>query len=210
MLYPDNLWLIRICRPLLLLSLFAMFPAHSQTELIPFAGYRLSGEFEEISSATKVNVDENNVHGIIINVDDRPGAAYEFLYSKQSSRLRAAAGLPNNVLFDIDMEYVHLGGILIRQLSPGQQVFFGAAIGITHFSPGLSGISSETEPSLSITAGLKFTFTRHLGLRLDIRAYGTSVNSNTAIFCSNGSCALRFSGEMFTQAEASAGLIIRF
>lgn len=210
MWHPDDFLLMQIGRLLLPLSLFVIFPAHGETELIAFSGYRLSGDFEDISSATKVSVDEDNVRGFIIDVDDRPGAAYEFLYSKQSSRLRSSAGLPDDLLFDIEVEYIHMGGILLRQLSPRQQGFFGAGIGFTRFSPGLSGVSSETEPSLSVTAGLKFTLTRHLGLRLDIRAYGTSVNSNTAIFCSNGSCALRFSGDMFTQFEGSAGLVIRF
>lgn len=196
-----------------LLILFSLFPlsfARAQTELIPFAGHRLSGEFQDLDSGAKITVDDAAVRGFVINVDDRPGAAYEFLYSKQSSRLSAGVNLPGNVLFDIDMTYIHMGGILLRQLDPHSQGFFGAAIGITHFSPGLSGVSSETYPSLSVTSGLKFSFGKHLGLRLDVRAYGTSVNNNTAIFCANGACRLRFSGNMFTQFESTAGIILRF
>jgi len=200
----------RISRLLALLSLFTVTPVLAQTELIPFFGYRLSGEFEEISTGSRLDVDDNRNYGLLINIDDKPGSAYEFFYSKQSSVLRSGSIVPTNALFDIDIEYLHLGGILLEPLTPRLHSFFGAGIGITHFSPGLAGYASESNLSLSVTGGIKYTINSHLGLRLDARAYGTSVESSTAVFCNNGACKVRFSGDLFTQLEANAGIIIRF
>ncbi|HEY9050322.1 MAG TPA: hypothetical protein VIQ03_02180 [Gammaproteobacteria bacterium] len=195
---------------LFLLSLFFCPVTRGDTELIPFTGYRLSGEFEDINTGARIDVDDTNSHGFLINIDEKPGAAYEFLYSRQSSKLRSGIYAPTNVLFDIDIEYFHMGGILLKPLNPHTYGFFGAGVGITHFSPNLSGYASESLLSFSLTGGYKFMLSEHLGLRLGFRAYGTTVDSNTGIFCSNGGCTIRFSGDLFTQFEASAGLAIRF
>lgn len=195
---------------LFLLSLFFCPITRGDTELIPFTGYRLSGEFEDIGTGTTIDVDDANSVGFLINFDEKPGAAYEFLYSRQSSKLRSGIYTPTNVLFDIDIEYFHMGGILLKPVGPHTHGFFGAGIGITHFSPNLSGYASESLLSFSLTGGYKYTLSEHLGFRLGVRAYGTTVDSNTGVFCNNGACTIRFSGDLFTQFEASAGLVIRF
>ncbi len=200
----------RLYTLLILGSLLSSPFAMGETELIPLTGYRLSGEFADISTGARIDIDDAKSYGFILNIDERPGAAYEFLYSHQSSKLRSGIYTPSNVLFDIDIDYIHMGGILLKPVNEYTQGFFGATIGITHFSPNLSGYTSESVVSFSLTGGYKYTLSRHLGLRLDIRAYGASVNSNTAVFCSNGSCSIRFSGDLFTQFEANAGLVIRF
>lgn len=202
--------LIHICKLLTVLSLCISPIAWSETELIPLTGYRLSGEFADIATGARIDVDDAKSYGAIINVDERPGAAYEFLYSHQSSQLRSGIYAPTNVLFDIDIDYIHVGGILLKPVNQYTQGFFGATIGITHFSPNLSGYASESVVSFSLTGGYKYTLSQHLGFRLGLRAYGASVNSNTAIFCQNGACSIRFSGNLFTQFEANAGLVIRF
>lgn len=184
--------------------------AWAETELIPFSGYRLSGEFEDIASGNRIDIDDSNSQGFLLHVDEKPGSAYEFLYSRQSSKLRSGVSTPTNVLFEIDIEYVQLGGILLKSIDDHTRGYFGAGIGFTHFSPSLSGYTSETLLSLNLTGGYKYALGKHLGLQLGIRAYGTTVSSNTGIFCRDGGCAIRFSGDLFTQFEASAGLVIRF
>ena len=88
--------------------------------------------------------------------------------------------------------------------------FVGAGVGITHFSLSLAGYSSESELSFSLSGGYKYGISKHLGLRLGFRFYGTPVSKNTAIFCGDGACNIRFSSNLFTQYEANAGLIIKF
>jgi len=205
----------RICKIIALFSLFSVSVTWcsvvwSETELIPFSGYRLSGEFEDTATGNRVDINDASSVGFIVNIDDKPGSAYEFLYSKQSSKLKTGSSVPSDELFAIDIEYFHLGGILLKPINQHTHSFFGAGLGITHFSPNLSGFSSETELSLSITGGYKYTLSKHLGFRLGLRAFGTLVESNTTIFCGEGSCSIRFGSDLFTQFEANAGLIIRF
>jgi len=210
-----SILVFRICKIISLSSLFYVSVTWStvtlgETELIPFSGYRLSGEFEDVATGNRVDINDTGSVGFIVNIDDKPGSAYEFLYSKQSSKLKAGSSVPSDELFAIDIEYFHLGGILLKPVNPYTHSFFGAGLGITHFSPDLSGFSSETELSLSITGGYKYTLSKHLGLSLGLRAYGTLVDSNTTIFCGEGSCSIRFGSDLFTQFEANAGIIIRF
>ncbi len=209
---PDsNIHLVfRIFKLLTLMSLLSSPLAWAEVEVIPFTGFRSSGEFEDIATSARIDVDDTSSYGLIINIDDEPGKAYEFVYSKQSSQLRSGATVPSSILFDIDIEYLHMGGILLEPMNSRAQTFFGAGIGITHFSPGLSGFSSESKLSFSLTGGIKHRLNNHLGIHLGFRAYATTVNSNTAIFCRNGTCSVRFSGDLFTQFEANAGLIFRF
>jgi len=210
-----SILIFRVCKYLTLISLFSASlawgtVAWSTTDFIPLSGYRLSGDFEDTITGNTVSVDESNSAGFIINIDDKPGSAYEFLYSKQSSKLKSGISVPSNEQLDMDIEYFHMGGILLKPINPHTHSFFGAGIGITHFSPGPSGFSSESELSFSLTGGYKYTLSKYFGLRLDLRAYGTLVDSNTAIFCGDGSCSIRFRSDLFTQFEANAGLIIRF
>ena len=210
-----SILVFRICRFLALFSLCSVSVAwitvvRGETELVPFSGYRLSGEFEDVVTGSRVGVDDASSVGFIVNIDDEPGSAYEFLYSKQSSKLKSGISVTSDELFDIDIEYFHLGGILLKPINQDTNSFFGAGLGITHFSPNLSGFSSESELSFSLTGGYKFTLSKHLGFRLGLRAYGTLVDSNTAIFCREGACSVRFSSDLFTQYEANVGFIVRF
>lgn len=195
---------------LLLLGLCFADSARGQTDITVLGGYRSSGRFEQVSNDARVDVNDTATRGLVLNIDDRPNSAYEFLYSKQASRLTAMTPVPGTPLFDIDIEYIHMGGILLKPLNDHARSFFGAGIGLTHFSPGLSGLDSETRPSFSITGGIKFMLNPHLGFRLDLRGYATAVESNTALFCRDGGCVVRFSGDMFTQFEGSAGITWRF
>jgi hypothetical protein len=203
-------FVFNVCKLLTVIGLCSSPFAWADVELIPFTGHRSSGEFEDIATGARIDVDDTSSYGLIINIDDEPGTAYEYVYSKQSSQLRSGATVPGTVIFDIDIEYLHMGGILLEPINSRAQSFFGAGIGITHFSPGLSGFSSESKLSFSLTGGIKHSLNKQLGIQLGLRAYATTVSSNTAIFCRNGSCSVRFSGDLFTQFEANAGLIFRF
>lgn len=185
--------------------------AHAGTELIPMAGYRLSGEFEDINSGAKLDVDDDTAAGFLLNFDAASNTQYEFLYSRQSSRLRAGISLPTTVLFDIDIEYIHVGGIKLFPISEGLNSYFGAGIGITRFEPEVNGYGSESKFSLNISGGIKKHFTKALGLRAGFSYFGTPVNSSSAIFCGNSSgCTVRFQGDLFSQFEAGVSLILRF
>jgi hypothetical protein len=52
---------------------------------------------------------------------------------------------------------------------------------------------------------------KHVGLRFEVRGYGTLINNDSALFCSdNVGCVATINGDALYQGEALAGLSIRF
>ena len=197
---------------LCLLCLIVVAPvAYAETELIPINAYRSSGDFKDINTGTVLDVDDETSYGFIVQFDTEPNAQYEFLYSEQSSQLRAGVTLPTTVLFDIDITYIHAGGNKSFPINDSTSSYLGAGLGITRFDPDLSGYTTESKFSFNISGGIKKMLSKSIGLRAGLSFYATPVNSSSSIFCGNDSgCTVRFKGDFFTQYDASVGLVIRF
>ncbi len=195
----------------ILLACFISPNLVSATELIPINAYRASGDFEEINSGTTLDVDDNTAYGFVLNFDAESNTQYEVLYSYQSSRLRSGTTFPSNILFDIDITYLHGGGIKLFPINDTTSSYVGAGLGVTQFNPDFSGYSTETKFSLSLSGGIKKMFTKSLGLRAGLNWYATPVNSGSSIFCgSESGCTVRFRGDVFSQFDASIGLVLKF
>ena len=181
------------------------------TEIIPLNAYRTSGDFEETNTGTTLDVDDKISYGFIVQFDSDPNSQYEILYSEQASTLRAGVTFPTNVLFDIDITYLHAGGNKVYPINETTSSYLGAGLGVTQFNPDFSGYTTETKFSLNLSGGIKKMLTKSIGLRAGLSFYATPVNSSSSIFCgSNSGCTVRFKGDLFTQFDASLGLVIRF
>lgn len=178
----------------------------AQTEITPFYGYRFGGEFKDTLTRNTVKISEENIVGFLVNIDRDAHSQYEFLYSHQSSEVTSTTSTPN---FDVDIDYFHFGG---TALWPNDNIipFLAGGLGLTHMSPDISGSDSATRFSFSLGGGLKWFPGKRVGVRLEARAYGTLVNSGSAIFCTNGNCNFSVSGNLFTQFETNVGIIFRF
>ena len=204
-----RLWAITIC----LLYLFppngALADAAGSTdglEFVPFVGYRFGGSFDERSSQRLMDVDDRGSWGFTLSSYISPTTRYEFLYSHQDTRLSDWAD-PQDA-FNLDIHYLQLGGTVDftqERIVP----FFSGGIGMTHLSPGHAGYGNETRFSLSVGGGLKWYPTEHLGIRFEMRGYGTLLDSDGSLFC-DGGCQLELSGNLFPQFETNLGLIFRF
>ena len=183
--------------------------AEENIEISPFVGYRFGGEFEEAETEARLDIDDTRIKGLLVNVDYEANTQLEFLYSRQSSRLKSGETVAENVLFDLEIEYFHIGG---TYLWPGENIrpFVASGLGLTHFNPDFSGADSTTRFSLNIGGGVKWFPNNHLGLRFDARAYGTLIDSGAAIFCGKGECRILVSGDGFIQYETNIGLVFRF
>ena len=195
---------------LLLSGLLLSFNSQAGIEITPFTGLKTSGEFQEFTTGTRLNVDDSSSYGFVIDSDYDHDGQIQFLYSKQSSPLRAGQVVPSDILFDVDIEYFHIGGLILDPVNAKMNSYIGAGLGLTHFSPSVPNYSSNSELSLSLSGGIKHNFSKHIGMRVGVTFYGTSVNKNTSIFCNNGSCNIHFKSNLFTQFEAQAGIILRF
>ena len=182
-------------------------PAYAQDyEITPFIGWRTSSSLEEVDTGATIDLKETDSLGIILSMKKDVDTNYDFLFSRQNTELQSSTTPSNTESLRID--YYHLGGTVFYdydKLHP----FVTGGLGATHISPANDDFSSETKFSLSVGGGLKFPLSQNMGLRLEARGYGTVVSSGGTILCSGG-CVAKFTGSLFMQFEASAGLSIAF
>lgn len=177
-------------------------------EITPFMGYTFGGDFEGYLAVADFEVDESETYGIILGVTDPKGTQYEFFYSHQPTTLMIDGGfLAGTPLFDLDIDYFHVGGTFGKGSSKVKPYVAGG-LGVTYLDP--EDGDSETRFSLSLGGGIKVLLSDHFGLRFEGRGLGTFVEGNGAVFCSNGNCAVGMSGDVFWQFSAFSGVTMAF
>ncbi|MEJ1961568.1 MAG: hypothetical protein WDO56_08500 [Gammaproteobacteria bacterium] len=82
-------------------------------EITPFVGYRMGGDFDLSGSTTSTSsdLDDHNSFGFAVNL--YPGdhsESYELFYSRQQTSLASNSPLAP---FDLNVEYLHIGGTLL-------------------------------------------------------------------------------------------------
>ena len=203
-----------VCLPLLL---SAQTPGQTETrrfELTPYAGYRFGGTFEDEDDTVSVELDDRRSAGFIFNVRESENTQWEVIYSRQQTRADTTqiSGLGPRV--DVDVEYLQGGGTYQGQLRNGVRPYLAATLGAARVTPRLAGLGDDSFLSFSIGTGLQIRPTARLGIRLEARAWGTLVDSDTRLFCRSGpqvgGCAVRLDGHVLWQIEAFAGLVFRF
>ncbi|HKJ20569.1 MAG TPA: hypothetical protein VJ993_07895, partial [Woeseiaceae bacterium] len=151
-------------------------------ELTPFAAYRGGGDFEDKEGLVEFELQESNAWGLILNGTVEANTQWEVLYASQSTSVDITGAIPDESAFDLDVEYLHVGG---TYLFDGDRVrpFIAATIGASHFEPQPSGFGSETFVSGSIGAGWKISLVKTLALRVEARGYATLVDNDSRLFC---------------------------
>lgn len=215
----------RSCRHLSLFVLFTILaapayaaePGEYRLSVTPLLGYRMGGDFENEDTGADVSLDDAAAVGFIINAPAEAigGDSYtewELYFSRQSTGIDKAPAEVDPSL-DVDISYLLLGGTYV---GPGELVrpFLAAGIGAAHLSPDASGYDSDTVFAFGIGGGAKIFPTEQIGLRLEVRALGAVIDSDSSIFCTSGSegsaCLVGASGHMLWQWEVFAGLVARF
>jgi hypothetical protein len=80
-------------------------------EITPFAGYTWGGQFSDSVTGTTLKVDETANYGVMVDIKQDEQRQIELYFSRQATQLKADNGLfTGNPLFDLDIEYYHLGG----------------------------------------------------------------------------------------------------
>ncbi len=181
----------------------------THVEITPLIGYRSGGSFTDPASGDKLDLDDGGSVGFILNIDHDANTQWEFLYSHQSSSLQLPQLFMGQRLFDLDIDYFSFGGSYVWR-NPQVEPFISAGIGVTHMSPDDNQLDSETRAMLQLGGGYKIFLTKHIGLRLEARAYATALSSDAEVFCGNGACIARVESSGFAQYEFNAGLIGRF
>jgi opacity protein-like surface antigen len=181
--------------------------ALDQIRITPFLGYRVGGEFNDFTSGTTLELDDAQSYGLIFSKGAED--ALEFSISVQPTQLSVSGNGSSTNLFDVDVFNYMLGGKKILNRESGG--FVSGLVGVTHFDPSESGLSSETRFALGIGGGIDYPIANNLSFRLEGRGIGTFLNSSGGIFCgSNSGCALYADSSLLLQFEIISGLTFRF
>lgn len=200
--------------PLIILCLMAGLaaPRAGSFELSPFYGYRLGGDFDDVSSSviTELEIQNSDSYGLTFGYAFNDRFELEGLWSIQESDLDIflAAGPTQTIGFEV--QYFHVGGLVLSGDSlDTKRGFFSFSAGVVSFDP--EGAKDETYFSWSIGGGGKFYFNDWLGLRLQGRFFPTYINSTSnGYFCGFYGCYETADANFLTQTEFTAGLIFRF
>lgn len=183
-------------------------------ELTAFGAYRMGGSFDVEEADTSYDVEDSPSYGLIVNFRQTANTQWEILYSKQQTDAEFSDPAAGNSTLDVDMDFFQGGGTY-QWDGDTVRPFLALTIGGTHISTRAGGVSdSDTFWSGTFGVGLQIRPNDRLGLRLEARAYGTFINSDTDIFCQTGPnqnvCAVRVDGTMMSQIETLAGVVFRF
>ena len=174
-----------------------------------YLGYRVGGEFEDALTQTTLKLAESESYGLIVGQDNGSSTQYEFLFSRQPTRLTAGGPVTTGVLVDIDVENYLIA--VKRILDRDAGTFVSGMVGATRFDPSSSSLTPETRFSLGIGGGLDYRISKKLGFRLEGRGIATLLDSSGGIFCSSSvGCSVLVGGSMLWQFEFITGFTFKF
>jgi hypothetical protein len=196
-----------------LILLFALFAAALSdaraVEIAPFTGHRYGGGFEDTNTLSGFELADAASFGLLLDFDSEPDKQIEVFLSRQDTQLTTSGTFTGNPLFDLTIDYYHIGGLYLLPADGLMHPFVSGTIGLTRMVPKRSDLTTENRLSLSLGGGAKFFLSKSVGLRLDVRGIYTALNADTAVFCSGG-CTIKVRSNGFVQTEVGAALMMRF
>jgi len=176
-------------------------------ELTPFVGFMGGGEFEDPVDDSDRDLDEDTSFGLIANAAVDAWRHYELVYAQQGTTLDGATPT------DMDVQYLQIGGIVSNPDSRYVIPYFGLTVGAARLSPDEPGLDDETKLSFSVAGGVRVPITDHFGVRLDLRAFVTLLESDGDLFCVSSSgltCRIRAKSDTLLQYSAALGVTVGF
>jgi len=188
---------------------FAVSSAARAVEIAPFTSHRYGGNFEDTNTLSGFELADATSFGLLLDFDSEPDKQIEIFLSRQDTQLTTAGAFTGNPLFDLTIDYYHIGGLYLLPADGLMHPFVSGTIGLTRMVPKRSDLTAENRLSLSLGGGVKFFLSKALGIRFDVRGIYTALNADTAVFCSGG-CTIKVRSNGFLQTEVGAALMMRF
>ena len=190
-------------------SLFlAASPARAvDVEITALIGFRDGGYFREDVTNERYEFDGDLAGGLLVAFDLDGSSFLEVSFMRQETLLTPESSLSLLPVFEIDVDDLQVGGHYMfgeRRVKP----FIRGTLGITRLDPTFPDTDDEYAFSFALGGGLKTSFNKHVGLRLDARLLATTLSS-AKIFCIADAC-LDPVGTIIVQGEVTAGLIFSF
>jgi hypothetical protein len=193
----------------LLVVLVRPAPGHGQSvEVSPFYGYRFGGDFFELVTGHRVDLDGAPAMGVALDVPLGEGLQLEGFFTHQEGSV--AAGPPT--LHPVVVQRVAvdhwLGGALQEFGGTRIRPFATGMFGLTRYA-----VAGDNEIRFTVNGGggAKLFATPHIGVRLDGRISATFIDAQgSAVACLPGGCFLALHANVVWQAEFTAGMVVRF
>jgi len=189
--------------------------AHAQDrfELTPFGGTRFGGQIDLTTNAQ--NIDYFNIkstwdYGVIGTVTIWPKFQVEAMWNREQTQLEAISEGSRIGVSDATLDMFQFGplyefGNEHAKLKP----FITGGLGFTNFHSN-GALPFENRFSANVGGGVKYFFTRHVGVRLEARYSPTETSTSTGIVCGPFGCFSTRIHNYAQQGQANFGLILRF
>jgi len=184
-------------------------------EITPYGAWSFGGTFNDSESNASLSTSDSSSFGLILNFRETAITQWEIIYSLQNTDV-AVSEVPNvSGTLDLNVHYLQAGGTYQGD-SDRVRPFLSLTAGVAHFDVKNDGYDSDSFFSFSIGTGLQFRPNERLGFRLEARAFGSLLKSDSALFCESdpaggsAGCAFFLAGEVYWQLQTMAGVVFRF
>lgn len=207
------------------LALLPASPANAQWrgnrfEFTPVVGYETPGSFPINNtlnpltvSGDRLRADGGLSYGAFLDYSFTRHAQFEFGWNRNSTtfRQRLSPSTTFTKAFDSDIDQYQFGLLYMFTGNDSKiRPYVAGGLGFEHeFNSGLT--PNRTDFSYNLGGGVKYMFTRHLGLRADARYVPAYKNSSTEIICDPfGFCFRARVAHFLNRGNFSTGLVFRF
>lgn len=190
---------------------------HVHFEISPFGGSRFGGVVQLNPNPSNIDyftIKSSWDYGVLGDVSLLPTLQAEFMWNRQPTELGAhnfftgTTSQAGNATLDM-----YQFGFLYEFAPPHARLkpFVVGGLGFTHFATN-GTLNFDNRFSYNFGVGVKYFFTRNLGLRLEARYSPSQTTSSNALFCDPffGACFVGTVSNYAQQGQANFGLIFRF
>jgi hypothetical protein len=178
-------------------------------EVTPFGGYRFGGDFFELLTQQRLDLDGAPAFGVAVDVPTPTGVQFEALFTHQDAHVTVPDypfGTP--VRWNMTVEHYQAGGL--QEFDGGRvRPFLTGMLGLTRYA---ANGDNEVRFSLGAGGGVKLFPWDHVGLRLNSQVFATFVDADAGAFACGpvGTCLVAFHADVLWQMEFTAGLVVKF
>lgn len=177
-----------------------------------YGAWRSGGSFTDTTKQPSLDLASSAAGAISLDIALDASRQVQGYLAHQRTKVDLATAAPAGSTADklpLSLTYLHLGGTNFFEGPLGKGPYVVGGLGLTLFSPGLSGYSTEVRPSMNLGLGYQWPLGRLVALRAEARGYVTLINSGGGFMCSGG-CIVAIQGDTLTQGEVLLGLSFGF
>ena len=189
-------------------AVLAVSPAWAEVEFTPTLGIRFGGSVE--TDYNDDTIDPSLSIGVTFDISLAPEKWIVALWSHQRAEFTAEGVSPTDNSFELDIDYLHAGGVYRPGVNKKNQPFVMVSAGLTWVRSQQDGFGDALGLSGMIGAGTKVVLSPKIGLRFEGRGFLTFTDVSLSGVCGGIGCTVRFSSGGIFQFEALGGVTFSF